>query len=188
MRPSRFLAVTCASVALLFSLARTSPAQTESGLYSFTGGNDGGQPEAGLVFDSVGNIYGRTPLGGKYVYGTTLSGGGASVDCGLLGCGVVYQLTPPSSSGGAWSENILHAFVANADGIWPLGELVFDKAGALYGTTEVGGLSGDGTVFQVSPPAIPGGNWTETVLHSFTGGESDGNEPICALVFDYSGN
>jgi uncharacterized repeat protein (TIGR03803 family) len=149
---------------------------TLSVVHTFAGGTDGISPAAGVIFDSTGAMY-----------GTTFSGGGSS-DCSADGCGVVFQLIPPSSAGGSWSENILHAFGGFGDGVWPYGELIFDKMGNLYGTTYVGGSSDDGTVFQLSPPENSGASWTETVLYSFKGGESDGNEPVGALVLDHSGN
>lgn len=128
---------------------------TEQVIYSFSGGNDGGQPVAGLIFDKAGNLYGVT-----------------SID-GLYGQGVVYELSPGS---GGWTQTVLHQFVSMdpGDGEGPSGALIFDKAGNLYGTTVQGGAAGLGTVFEVSPNG--GGGWTEQLLYSFLGG-NDGANP-----------
>jgi uncharacterized repeat protein (TIGR03803 family) len=138
---------------------------TETVLYSFQGGTDGGAPDGSLVFDQTGNLYGTTTQGGQ------------NAEC--PNCGTVFELTPPANVGGAWTETILHRFtglIDNSDGAGPIGALVFDKAGNLYGTTYVGGLLSDGTVFQLSPPTTPGGSWTETTIYGFRG-RSDGLGP-----------
>ena len=128
----------------------------ETVLYRFTGGADGAVPEYGdLIFDSAGAIYGTTSSG-AYDYGT------------------VYKLT---NSGGNWTETTLYAFTANGDGFYPLGGVVFDQAGNLYGTTDTG-------VFELSPS---GSGWTETVLHQFAY-ETDGLVSEAGLVFDNQGN
>jgi uncharacterized repeat protein (TIGR03803 family) len=148
-------------------------------LYTFTGGSDGGAPNAGLVFDGAGNLY-----------GTTFDGGNCHQSCG-----VVFQLAPPANPGGAWTETVLHAFggVNSSDGGAPTGSLVFDKAGNLYGTTEFGGnvvctnFPGPcGVVFQLSPPKSHGGSWTETVLYNFKG-VPDGDFPFGYLTINKQG-
>jgi len=120
----------------------------ETVLYSFcpNGGNctDGESPQAGLIHDTTGNLYGTT------------SGGGAK------GAGTVFKLNP------AGAETVLYSFAGGADGANPFAGLIRDEAGNLYGTTSSGGLSGQGTVFKVDPA----GN--ETVLYSFTGGTDGG--------------
>lgn len=138
---------------------------TPSVLYSFTGVGDGGSPQAGLIFDSSGALYGATPSGGV----------------GQCGCGVVFQLTPPSGGSGAWTQSTLYTFQGGNDGVSPLANLIFDRAGALYGTTSGGGDSNNGTVFKLSPPSTQGGAWTESILHTFEGG-SDGAYPVTPLV------
>lgn len=131
---------------------------TETVLYRFQGGSDGANPGFGdLVFDSSGNIYGTTQIGGNDNAGT------------------VFELTP---SGGGWTENVLYAFTGGSDGASPEAGVILDSAG-LYGTTMGGGIDACvygycGTVFELSPS---GSGWTETVLHSFQGG-SDGSNPI----------
>ena len=135
-------------------------AGTERILHSFAGGTaDGADPNAGLVLDGAG-----------YLYGTT-DGGGAK------GLGTVFKLSRTGT------ETILYSFVGGTtDGANPLAGLSMDSAGNLYGTTEGGGADGLGTVFEISA----GG--TETLLHSFAGGATDGANPRSALVMDRFGD
>jgi len=88
-------------------------------------------------------------------------------------------------SGGSGSENALYNFAGGSDPKLPYAGLVFDKAGNLYGTTELGGNNSQGTVFQIIPNT--NGSWTENILYDFTGG-SDGGQPFGSLVFDTAGN
>jgi uncharacterized repeat protein (TIGR03803 family) len=163
--------IVAVSLIVLSSLAAS--AQTETILHTFTGGSDGGSPQAGLIFDSKGNLYGTT------------GGGGTSSFC--TGCGVAFQLV--SSSNGTWTENVLYSFgtLNNfADGANPYSSLTFDSTGNLYGTTTSGGSSFQGTVFELTPGSS--GTWTETTLYTFTGG-SDGGFPYAeGVVLDSSGN
>ena len=96
---------------------------TKSTLYEFQCGTDGAEPEAGLTAGKGGVLYGDTLYGGG---GTLCSGG----------CGAVFALTP---SGSSYSERVLYAFQGGADGQSPVGNLLIDKSGALYGTTVNGG-------------------------------------------------
>lgn len=130
----------------------------ETTLYSLTAGS-----YAGVVFDRAGNIYGTT------------------YDEGSYGGGTVFELSP---SNGGWTETVIHNFGNGFDGNFPIAGLLIDAAGNLYGTTQSGGDYGDGTVFELSPSA---GSWTETLLHSFTGGD-DGGDPYGGLIFDSAGN
>jgi len=142
---------------------------TEKVLYSFPGtGQNGDEPEASLIFDASGNLYGTTYYGGLY------------------GDGVVFELSP--NAGGEWTETILHSFIdAGTDGWYPLAGLVIDSAGNLYGTTYNGGVNYyEGTVFELTPTA--GGEWTETVIHSFDNNGTDGNNPFASLTLDSAGN
>jgi uncharacterized repeat protein (TIGR03803 family) len=157
-------------------------AWTHRVLYNFQGGNDGVQPEASLVLDSKRNIYGSTISDDT---GTCFPGTGP-------GCGTIFELSPPSAPGGAWTETILYKFVGGSDGIAPNGALIFDKSGNLYGTTSIGGsgsgcpyATGCGTVFKLAPPAQVGGAWTESVLYRFAGG-NDGFVPL-GVVFGRGG-
>ena len=106
---------------------------TEQVLHSFNNnGIDGFDPQAGLIFDKNGNLYGTTLAGGTYNGGT------------------VFELTP--AGGGGWTEQVLHSFNKNGtDGYYLWASLIFDGAGNLYGTTWVGGTYGNGTVFELSP-------------------------------------
>jgi uncharacterized repeat protein (TIGR03803 family) len=149
----------------------------EKVLYRFTNSQkDGHYPEAGLVFDSAGNLY-----------GTTGNGGGGTCQSG---CGTVFELTP--KAGGGWTEKVLHRFSNNGkDGYWPRANLILDASGNLYGTTVGGGSrsctdGGCGTVFELTPKA--GGEWTEKVLHSFSNNGKDGHNCYGALIFDSSGS
>ncbi|HEX8817940.1 MAG TPA: choice-of-anchor tandem repeat GloVer-containing protein [Terriglobales bacterium] len=138
-------------------------------LYNFrqsTG--SGATPLSGVILDSSGNIYGTTQAGGSKQVGT------------------VFELTLGTT--GTWTQTILHSFSTKNDGRYPLGSLVFDSAGNLYGTTSGGGKYQGGTVFELSPGT--GGQWTETPLYSFcpVAGCPDGANPASNLIFDSSGN
>jgi uncharacterized repeat protein (TIGR03803 family) len=134
-------------------------AWTETVLHSFTFQNgDGAGPSATLVFGEDGAIYGTTFYGGASGYG------------------IVFELRPPAAPGTAWAERVLYSFTAGGDGGNP-GGLAMGPNGVLYGTTLVGGAMDAGTVFELLPPATPGGAWTETVLHSFIG-DADGVYPV----------
>ena len=144
---------------------------TEKVLHSFNNeGTDGVNPQAGLILDAAGSLYGTTVQGGT----------GSSCP---NGCGTIFELTP--AAGGTWTEKVLHNF-DGTDGYQPYADLIFDAAGNLYGTTEAGGTYSAGTVFELTPAA--GGTWTEQVLHNFKDDGTDGIEPHAGLIFDASGN
>ena len=138
---------------------------TETVLYSFTGKNgDGQQPFSGLIRDPSGNLYGTT------------QNGGSSNSC-FSGCGTVFKLDKFGKM------TVLHSFAGGSDGATPLGGLILDRAGNLYGTTFGGGGGcgfGCGIVFKMDPA----GN--KTALHTFTG--PDGRNPRGALIRDSAGN
>ncbi len=143
---------------------------TETALYRFSGGHDGGTPWLGtLLLDSAGNIY-----------GTSSAGGVRSSNCPSHGCGVVYKLLEVS---GHWTEDVIYEFQGGDDGEVPYGGLILDSRGNLYGTTTAGGQNGYGTVYQLSPN---GSGWTETILNSFTFGEQ--GDPWAGLTIDPAGN
>jgi uncharacterized repeat protein (TIGR03803 family) len=145
---------------------KLSPGGTETVLYTFCsqpGCSDGRQPGAGLIFDNNGNLYGTTPYGGRFDQGE------------------VFELSPPATPGGAWTEKVLYNFTGGADGAFPFAPLILDSNGNLYGTASADGASGNGVVFKVAP------NGTETVLYSFSGA-ADGGAPYAGLIFDGSGN
>jgi len=179
----------CGTVFQLAPPAKTGDPWTETVLYVFKGAkdNDGDSPAGGLVIDDQGNLYGTTAYGGT----------GNCVLLGIKGgCGTVYKLSPPSEKGGAWTETILYSFPTARQGYLPNGELVFDSAGNLFGASTFGGGKGTtcdkfyqycGSVFELSPPMLKGGKWTEKVLHGFAGG-ADGANPNGGLVLDGKSN
>jgi uncharacterized repeat protein (TIGR03803 family) len=139
---------------------------TENILHNFAlNTSDAEHPQGGLIFDNAGNLYG------------TADGGSPT------GSGAVFELT---QSGGGWKETILHGFGTGNDGYSPSGNLIFDAAGNLYGTTQFGGPGGGGTVFEMTPKA--GGGWSEKVLHGFPLAGRDGNLPQAGLILDAAGN
>jgi uncharacterized repeat protein (TIGR03803 family) len=155
---------------------------TEIVLYNFCSISncaDGSAPIAGLIFDTAGNLYGTTAAGGAY----------QEMTCGeSSNCGTVFELSPVGD--GTWTESVLHSFGGGNDGRGPVGGLVFDAAGNLYGTTLFGGATykKEGTAFELTPAT--GGTWTETILHNFCSAPacSDGGEPLAGLIFDAAGN
>jgi uncharacterized repeat protein (TIGR03803 family) len=150
---------------------------TEKVLHNFSpGSGDGHYPQAGLVRDAAGNLY-----------GTTFEGGAYNTGCGGGGCGTAFRLTPGAK--GRWSETIVHNFDNDGtDGYLPITRLIVDKAGNLYGTTPYGGCSGGycGVAFKLTPGGA--GKWTESVLHTFLGVGNDGRLPVADLVSDKAGN
>lgn len=208
-------------------------AWTETVLYSFKGSaSDGAYPNGGLVSDASGNLFGATSssvfelsppatTGGAWtltllhafhcctpdgwnsqaglvrdrhgnLYGTTEWGGFYDTDyCGYIGCGTVFELRPPAQSGSAWIEHVLYRFKSNiggySDGFIPLSNLILDEQGNLYGNTYSGGSLGGGTVFELSPPTVDG-EWAETILHEFSYSPNDGAVPTGNLIFDSAGN
>jgi uncharacterized repeat protein (TIGR03803 family) len=182
-------------------------ASKEKVLYNFTGGDDGGYPQSSLLLDASGSLYGTAFFGGvnnngvlfkvgrdgtetvlhsfgfgdgKFpaaglvadqdgvLYGTTSSGG-------TNDAGTVYKLAPDGT------ETILHSFGAAGDGADPVADLAIDINGNLYGTTYGGGANDAGTVYELTPTG------SETVIHSFTGGD-DGGRPMAAVITDKMGN
>jgi len=148
----------------------------ETVLYNFTGKADGGTPEAGVIRDSAGNLY-----------GTTFQGGNLSA-CSGLGCGVVYKVDA------AGDETVLYTFCSLtqcADGSAPLAGVIRDQAGNLYGTTANGGgnqndcFGGCGVVYKVDAAGH------ETVLYSFCSLQqycADGELPFAGVIRDSAGN
>jgi uncharacterized repeat protein (TIGR03803 family) len=133
-------------------------------IYTFQGQPDGSFPYGALLFDGSGNVYGTTYYGGAN------------------GIGAVYKLSPQPV--GEWTEEVIYSFQEGTDGNSPISNLVFDKAGNLYGTTSEGGL-GSGAIFKLSPGGA--GNWTETIVHAFAG-PPDGGFSYNGMVVDVLGN
>jgi|SRR5271166_333100 len=137
-----------------------------SPLYSFSGGSDGGEPQARVVFGPDGSLYGTTS------YGT------------------VYNLRPaPTRQASAvvgWTVKTLYQFQGLQDGAFPAGDVIFDRLGNLYGAVLLGGqgcYEGCGSIYELTPS---GGGWTKTVAYAFQGG-SDGEAPEGVLL-DSAGN
>jgi uncharacterized repeat protein (TIGR03803 family) len=145
----------------VFELKRSGNGWRERVLHRFNGGSDGGLPYGDLILDSAGNLYSTTWQGGKY------------------GAGTVFELSP--SSGGSWTEAVLHDFTGS-DGSNPVSGVTFDAAGNLYGTAADGG-NGNGIAFELAPSM---GGWVFSVLHTFD--RSDGSGPVAGLKFDSGGN
>lgn len=203
----------------VFELTSSKGTWTEKMLYSFNG-QDGAEPEGGVIFDAKGNLYGTTTQGGTYDDGTvfelTPSNGkwtekvlhsfnpngrdalfpeaavisdskgnlyGTTYGGGTYGAGAVFELTPGSKD--TWTAKVLHSFNFNGkDGIVSEAPLIFDAKGNLYGTTTAGGTYDEGTVFELTPS---NGKWTEKVLHSFNH-NSGGSVLFAGLTFDAKGN
>jgi uncharacterized repeat protein (TIGR03803 family) len=145
----------------------------ESVLYKFEGGDDGWDPQAPVVIDQHGVLYGTTSIGG--------------IGPCFNSCGTVFRLAPKTD--GSWKETIIYRFKGGKDGYLPFAGLIVDGAGNLYGTTPSGGAApvSAGIVFKLAPPAPGETRWKETVLHSFTGVQPDGSTPMAALTFDSGG-
>ena len=198
----------------LGTVFKIDPRGTETVFYSFAGGEDGATPSAGLIQDTAGNLYGTTGEGGHNtgtvfkidpsgtetvlhrftkrmdgrwpvagllrdkagnLYGTTHQGGTGS--CYTSGCGTVFKVSKTGK------ETVLYSFTGGTtDGCLPYGGVILGAAGNLYGTTYGCGASDYGTVFKISKTG------TETVLHSFAGGSSDGAYPASGVIMDAKGN
>ncbi len=147
---------------VVYKLTRSGGSWSESVLYSFTGGDDGETPNAGVTFNIAGNLYGTTFYGGANSQGT------------------VYELTPSQSG---WTETTLHAFGASGDGYTVFGGVIFDTHGNMYGTTYNGGSGNPqgGTVYELKPS---GGGWNYSIIDNLVGfaGPSDN------LALDQVGN
>ncbi len=147
---------------------------TKKTIYSFDGShNNLSYPRSRLAFHN------------HALYGTTGSGGHCSSS--RSGCGAVFELT--LTYGHGWEIHDLYNFAGGTDGSSPYAGVVFDAAGNLYGTTRNGGDAtattfGDGTIYELSPPTAPGGEWTETVLYRFS---PLAGSPTTEVVMDKSG-
>jgi uncharacterized repeat protein (TIGR03803 family) len=141
------------------TIFKVSTSGSEKVIYSFQGGTDGSNPEAGLL-NVNGTLYGTTRVGGtgpcRYIVGS------------VSGCGTIFAVSPSGA------EQVLYSFQSGADGAGPFAGLI-NVSGTLYGTTAGGGASGDGTVFKVSTSGV------EHVLYAFKGGP-DGYSPFTALI------
>lgn len=158
----------------VFKLAHKNSAWELTTLHSFAGGQEGAYPEARVVFGPQGKLYGTTQ--------------------GNSQLGTVFSLVPPSNACRAvlcpWTQTVLYDFAVQSNGLYPNGDLIFDQAGNIYGTTWQGGSGyqpycaefGCGTVFELSPDD---GGWSQTLLYAFYTGTTASPG---GLVFDTSGN
>lgn len=150
----------------VFKLAPNSKGSwTVTTLHAFSGHADGGVPDGPLIVDAAGNLYGTAEMGGAHLNG------------------VVFKLSPESD--GSWQYSVLYSFKASEAGG---AGLVFDAAGNLYSTAQVGGTRKEGAVLKFTPST--GGLWTEEVIYSFCSisGCLDGSGPSGPLIFDSAGN
>lgn len=161
---------------VVFRLSRAGSGWVLTPLHSFRGEpNDGAVPYGGVIIGPDGSLYGMTNQGGQYNGGT------------------VYRLRPSPAACGSticpWEETVLYNFCPQgrcADGAGPgFGNLVFDQAGNLYGTTIFGGADNEGVVFKLTPS---GGAWIESVLYSFPSSCDSGCVPFSTLIVDTAGN
>jgi len=151
---------------------------TEVVLHMFRGGRDGAGPFGGLALGQDGAVYGATINGGD-------SGGACAASSG---CGVVFKLTPPPPGGRRWTETVLRRFRDFGGGAFPEGGVILARRGdGVLGTTTSGGdltcgSSGCGVVFKLLPPNAGQNEWTEIVLHTFSG--ADGAGPRSVVLSD----
>lgn len=148
----------------VFALLLTRSGWTERVLWTFNGTSDGNAPSGNLAYVR-GSVYGTTQLAG-----------------GNCDCGTVYKLSDVNSRP---VLTVLHHFTGENDGGSPLGGLVADSAGNLYGTTYNEGPNGTGTVFELSPS---GDNWVGRLLFVFAHNGSNGAYSTAPLVLDRTGN
>jgi len=162
----------------VFELKRSGSGWTLDPLYTFSGGNDGEGPVSRVVRGLDGALYGATSAGG---------GGACNTHNGYLGCGTIYKLLPPATAPGSvivnWSSATIYRF-SGTDGAYPQGDLTFDAAGNMYGTTINGGSAGWGTIYKLVPH---NGSWSHTMLYQAQG-DGDGEYAWGGIVFDRSGN
>jgi hypothetical protein len=140
---------------VVFKLEPSDRSWIESVLYRFTGGADGDCPLSGITFDQSGNIYGTASEGTQYSYGN------------------VFQLTPSATG---WSETTLHSFSGFVDGGYPVGGLIPDDSGNLYGTTSGSTVQNEGgTAYEL---VASNGGWTFSTIYPFSGF----NDPSSSLA------
>jgi uncharacterized repeat protein (TIGR03803 family) len=148
----------------VFELSPGANGEWKQTLLASFDGTDGYLPNGGLIFDGQGNL--------------------STYDGGPHRAGTVFKLAP--TSGGEWKETLVYGFSDVSLGAYPWGNLVFDKAGNLYGVANGGNTCGScfcGEVFKLAPQE--GGKWKYSVMHSFKG--TDGAYPY-GVVIDQGGN
>jgi len=152
----------------VFQMKQSKGKWTEKVIHSFTGGNSGANPVGGLTVGKDGYFYGTTEYGGA-----------------TYNVGTVYSLF---ESRGVWVGQLIYAFPGGGNGAYPLSGLAMDSAGNLYGTTYQGGTDNLGTVYKLK--AGKNNKFSQSVLYSFTGGDTDGDYPYYndGVVLDSKGN
>lgn len=133
---------------------------TETVIHAFSD-SGGTYPSSSLLLDSQGNLYGSASGQARYP-------------------DVVYQLTPGSN--GTWTESVLYQFPPGGGNGDNPGELTFDAAGNIFGTTRFGGVNLEGTVFSLNRSS----GWQESLVLTFDGNNGDG--AFGAITFDANGN
>ena len=156
------------ALAIAVFMALAAHAQTLNTIYTFSHGDSGYLPGAGVTIGPNGALYGTTEHGGP------------------LGSGVVYELVPPASPGGAWAEVLLHSFTQQDGSEYSGTGVAFGPHGALYGVTSAGSAN-QGVTFQLRPPTVGNTNWREVILHAFTGASGDGGRPSSTPVIGPKG-
>ena len=152
---------------------------TATVLHSFADGNDGSYPQSRPLVAADGTLYGVASAGGSGNCGT-LSGTSST------GCGTVFMLTPPVSPDTTWTFKVIHQFRGGDEGAIPMGALIADSSGVLYGTTFKGGNSDNGMVFSLTPPPEGQTAWHFRILRRFNG--KNGSNPVGNLARDTAGN
>jgi hypothetical protein len=185
--------VICCAFLLAAMIIEPAAAQNYAVIHNFSGGSDGSAPNAGIILDSGGRVYGTTAAGGN-------TGANCNYNGAENGCGAVYRLT---AHGSVWITSPLYVFQGGQDGNSPWARVIAGPDGTLFGTTMFGGSgpcvnnqfgTGCGTIFRLQPPANACGSvscpWHETVLYRFDGAGSGthGANPMSEVVFDTAGN
>ena len=152
----------------VFKLTPTKSGYLETVLYNFLGGGDGYGPFSGLVADKSGALYGVTSEGGN---GSCIGG-----------CGTVFKLTPKKSG---YTKSTIYSFGQIPDASAPLGTLVIDDNGSLYGVAQYGGTQNEGAAFKLTPGKS---GYNETVIYSFLDNGEDGYFPQAGMVMDRKGS
>jgi uncharacterized repeat protein (TIGR03803 family) len=142
----------------------------ETVLHKFGSTSTDGQFPNPVVFDGKGNLYGTTQEGGTAEYGY----------------GTIFELTPNSE--GDWTETLLYSFTGRRDGGIPIGGVIFDESGNLYGANYNGGLYRAGDIFKLKARASSARPWKEKVVYNYGGQEFDGVQPSAGVTFDKEGN
>jgi len=176
------------ALALAITTAPSTQAQTFKVLHNFTNGDDGSQPQSGLVMDGAGSLYGTTPYGGDTEDCSNREPGGGGVP---PGCGVVYKV---KKAGSGWIVQSLFLFGSKQQTITPYAGIpAIGPSGVLYGMTYLGGFGNFGNIYSLAPapraPVSVAAPWSYKLVYQFTSG-TDSNNPsrLAPLLFDTEGD